>query len=210
MAKDDDERKRPHLRLVVDNVEKRSARPAAGENNFIVLEELVARREELRVSFYADLERRQAKAYGELELFLATKGWSYGLDPDHGKLMVVPAGVIFPAAAEHGDAIQDELLLHVAEDAAGQGLCLSLEMVLPFWSDDDTLMEEALLFGPIHQYGTHFLEENKGDNYLDLIYRLAFPLYPPALTGKLLEKLFAIAGFELAETLKNLAEYPEG
>ena len=210
MARDDDERKRPHLRLVVDNVEKRNARPAGGEGSFITLDELTARREELRPGFYTSLAPWQAKVYERVERFLVAKGWPYGLDPFHGKLLVVPAEAVCPAAAEQGGGYKDELLVHVAESSAGGGFCLSLEMVLPFWSDDDSVMEEALIFGPIHQYGCLFLEENKGDGYLDLIYRLAFPLQPPALTGRLLEKLFAIAGFELAETLKNLAEYPEG
>ena len=45
MAQDKDDRKRPHLRLVVNNVEQRKPRPATGEEDFVPLEALVARRD---------------------------------------------------------------------------------------------------------------------------------------------------------------------
>ena len=97
----------------------------------------------------------------------------------------------------------------MAEDATGKGLCLSLEMMLPYWSEDEAIMEETLLYAPVFQYGALFLEENRQDGLLDLIYRLGFPLYPPAPTDKLLDRLFSIASYELAEILRSLAEYPE-
>ena len=84
------------------------------------------------------------------------------------------------------------------------------ETILPYWSEDETIMEEALLYAPILQFGTLFLEENQQDGLLDLIYRLGFPLYPPALTGRLLDRLFAIAAYELGEIFRFLAENPEG
>jgi hypothetical protein len=206
MTKDKDERKRPQLRLVVNNPEKRNPRPKANEEALVTLEELLARREDFRPAFYADLPPWQAKAFGAIERFLAGRGWPYGLDPQHGRPLVIPAGVVCPAAAEHDEASQDEVLLHLAEDPTGQGGCLTLEMLLPFWSDDDGVMEEALLFSPIFPYGALFLEENKQDGYLDLIYRVSFPLYPPALTNRLLSRFFAVAGYELTEALRSLAE----
>ncbi len=204
-----DDRKRPHLRLVVDNVEKRSSRPAGGEEIFIPVGELVAKREELRPSFYRGIERGHAKAYERIERFLIEKGLPYGLDPEHGPLLVMPAGAICPEAEEPGSPNQDEILLYVSEDATKEGLCLSLEMILPFYSEDDAVMEDAFLFSPVFQYGTLFLEENRQDQLLDLIYRLGFPIYPPALTTRILDRLFVIAAFELKETLRSLAEYPE-
>lgn len=210
MSHDKDERKRPHLRLVVDNVEKRNARPAAGEELFVPLEALVAQREEMRPLFYRGMERRHAKAYEAVERFLTQRELPYGLDPQHGPLLVIPAGAICPEASEPDAVHPDEILLYVAEDATGQGLCLSLEMILPFYSEEEAVMEDALLFSPVFQYGTLFLEENRQDGLLDLIYRLGFPIYPPALTGRVLDRLFAIAAFELKETLRNLAEYQEG
>lgn len=210
MTKDKDDRKRPQLRLVVDNVEKRNPRPAADEESFIPLEELIAQREALRDDFYHGLERGQAKTYAALERFLTQKGWPYGLDPNHGRLLIIPAGVVCPEAVEHGGAPQDELILFVSEDPAGKGLCLSLEMLLPYYSDDEAVMEDALLYAPSLPYGTLFLEENRQDGLLDLIYRLGFPLYPPALTGRILERLFTMAAYELKEVLRSLAEYPEG
>lgn len=210
MAHDKDDRKRAHLRLVVDNAEKRNPRPAGSEEVFIPLEQLIARRDEVRPEFYRGMERRHAKAYEAIERFLAGKGWPYGLDPQHGPLMVLPAGAVCPEAAEHEGEHQDELIFYVAEDAAGEGLCLSLEIILPFYSEDEAAMEDALLFSPVFQYGALFLEENRQDQFLDLIYRLGFPIYPPALTGRVLDRLFGIVAFELKETLRSLAEYQEG
>jgi hypothetical protein len=210
MAHDKDERKRPHLRLVVDNVEKRSTRPAGGEEVFVPLAELVAQRDQLRPRFYRGMERRHARVYEAVERFLAAKGLPYGLDPQHGPLLVLPAGSVCPEAIVPGATHQDEILVYVTEDATGEGLCLSLEMILPFYSEDEAAMEDALLFSPVFQYGTLFLEENRQDGFLDLIYRLGFPLYPPALTGRVLDRIFAIVAFELKEVLRSLAEYPEG
>jgi hypothetical protein len=210
MAHDKDDRKRPHLRLVVDNVEKRNSRPAGGEELFVPIEELIARRDELRPMFFQGMERRHAKAYESIERFLAGTGWPYGFDPHHGPLLVIPAGAVCQEAVEPGSAYQDEILVYVAEDAEGEGLCLSLEMILPFYSEDEEVMEDTLLFSPVFQYGTLFLEENRQDGLLDLIYRLGFPIYPPALTVRVLNRLFAIAAFELKETLRSLAEHAEG
>ena len=208
MANDTDDRKRPHLRLVVNNPDLRKGRPAAGEEPFILFEELLAKRGEFRVSFYQELPRWQAKAYEMLERFLDRKVVPYGLDPLHGRLVVIPAERVCPEILAHGGSSQDEVLLFVAEDPAGGGGCLSLEMILPFWSDDDGVMEEALFTAPILPYGTLFLEENRQDGYLDLIYRVAVPIYPPALTSRLVERLFGIAAYELAETLRSLDAFP--
>jgi hypothetical protein len=205
MTQDKDERKRPQLRLVVDNAEKRNPR---SEDQTIPLEELIALKEQLRPQFYNGLGRWQVKACETLERFLTAKGWPYGLDPHHGSLMVLPAGKVCPEAAEHEGGLQDELLLYIAEDAGGNGFCLSLEMVIPYYSEDEAVMEDALLFSPLFQYGALFLEENRQDGLLDLIYRLGLPIYPPALTTRLLDRFFAIAALELRETLRNLAEYP--
>jgi hypothetical protein len=207
MTQNKDERKRPQLRLVVNNVEKRNPRSADKEEDFIPLEELVAKRELLRPQFYQDMDCWQTKAYEALEQFLAFREWPYGLDPQ-GRLVILPAGVVCPEAAECGGSPQDELILFLSEDAAGKGLCLSLEMMLPYWSEDEEVMEDALLYAPVFQYGTLFLEESRQDELLDLIYRLGFPLYPPAPTEQLLDRLFAIAAYELRETLRSLAEYP--
>lgn len=209
MANDRDERKRPHLRLVVDNVEKRSPRPSGREEGFIPLEELIARRDGFRPEFYLGLGRAETKAYEALERFLTRKGWPYGLEPHHDRLIVLPAGAVSPDVLAHGEAPQDEIILYVADDLTGKGLCLSLEMILPYWSEDAAVMEDALLYSPVLPYGTLFLEENRQDGLLDLIYRLAFPLYPPALTARMLDRLFSIAEYELRETLRSLAEYPE-
>ncbi|KAF0218985.1 MAG: hypothetical protein FD174_2374 [Geobacteraceae bacterium] len=208
MTHDKDERKRPHLRLVVDNVEKRNPRSADKEEDFIPLETLIAQRDILRPQFYHDLDLLQAKACEALEQFLIYREWPYGLDP-HGRLVILPAGVVCPEAAECGGYSHDEVILFVAEDATGKGLCLSLEMMLPYWSEDEAVMEDALLYAPVFQYGTLFMEENRQDGLLDLIYRLGFPLYPPAPTERLLDRLFSVAAYELAETLRSLAEYPE-
>jgi hypothetical protein len=208
MAHDKDDRKRPQLRLVVDNAEKRSTRPAGDEEVSIPLEELIARRDDFRTEFYDGMERQQAKAFAALERFLLDRKLPYGLDPHLGRLMVLPAGAVCPEAAEYGGGQQDEVLLYIAEDAGGKGSCLSLEMVLPFYSEDEAVMEDALLFSPLFQYGALFLEENRQDGFLDIVYRLGFPLYPPALTTRLIDRLFGAAAFELKETLRSLAEYP--
>lgn len=204
MSEDTEEKKRPQLRLVVDNAERRKPGPSGKEEEFIPMEELLAQRGGLRNEFYRDMHPWQAKAYASLERFLTGRGWPYGLDPKHGRLMVLPASVVCPGALEHGGSPQDEALLYIAEDAAGKGLCLSLETILPYYSDDEDLMEDALLYSPVLQYGTLFLEENPQDGLLDLIYRLAFPLYPPAATGRLLERFFSVAAFELGEALRSL------
>lgn len=210
MTEDNDRENRPHLRLVVNNAEKRNPRPSTSEDDFISFEELTTKRDLFRPEFYQGMDQLQKDVYVELERFLAGKGWPYGLDPRHGRLLVLPAGVVCPETAEHGGTQQDEILVYVAEDVTGQGLCLSLEMLLPYYSEDEAVMEDAFLYAPVNQYGTLFLEENRHDSFLDLIYRLALPLFPPDLTGKLLDRLFAIAAYELKETLLGLAEYPAG
>ena len=207
MTKDKDERKRSHLKLVVNNAENRSARPA-GEQEFIPLEELIANRDQFRPAFYQGLGVLQARGYRSLERFLLKQGSPYGIDPIHGKVMVLPSGSISPEALEYGSP-QDEVLLCISEDAGGSGLCFSLEMILPYFSEDDAVMEEALLFAPVLQYGALFLEENPHDGLLDLIYRLAVPLYPPLLTARLAERMFSIFSFELKETFAALSDYPE-
>lgn len=210
MSKDKDERKRSHLQLVVNNQEvSRSARPAAAEQEFVPLEDLIANRDLFRPAFYRGMGRLQTKGYQQLERFLAGRGAPYGIDPVHGKVMVLPAGSVSPEALEYGSP-QDELLLSISEDAGGSGLCFSLEMILPYFSEDDAVMEEALLFAPVLQYGALFLEENPHDGMLDLIYRLAVPLFPPVLTTRLAERMFNIFSFELKETFLALSDYPEG
>ena len=211
MTQDKDDRKRPHLRLVVDNAEKRNTRPAGKGEEFIPLEDLVARREQFRPEFYRGLAPWQTKTYSRLERFLAAKDWPYGLDPEHGRLMVLPIGIVCPEAVEYGSAPQDEVLVYAAEELGGEGIGLSVEMILPYFNEDESVMEEAFLYStPVHQYGTLFLEENRQDGLVDLIYRLTFPVFPPALTERLLERLFAIAAFEFRETCRILGEYPEG
>jgi len=209
MKKDKDERKMSHLKLVVNNAEVRSARPAGGEQEFIPLEELILRRDVFRPAFYRGMGRQQTRSYQALERFLEKRNAPYGIDPVHGKVLVLPAGDLSPEAREYGSP-QDEVLLSISEDAGGTGLCFSLEMILPYFSEDDAIMEEALLFAPVLQYGALFLEENPHDGLLDLIYRLAVPLYPPLLTSRLAERMFAIFGFELKETFLALSDYPEG
>jgi hypothetical protein len=207
MNKDKDGRKMNHLKLVVNNSEIRSARPA-GEQEFIPLEELIASRDGFRPAFYRGMEQMQAKAYQALERYLQRREAPYGIDPVHGKVMVLPAGSISPESLEFGSP-QDEVLLSIAEDASGSGLCFSLEMILPYFSEDDAVMEEALLFAPVLQFGALFLEENPHDGLLDLIYRLAVPLYPPALTGRLTDRMLTIFAFELKETFLALSDQPE-
>ena len=65
-------------------------------------------------------------------------------------------------------------------------------------------MEDALLFSPVFQYGTLFLEENQQDQALDLIYRFGFPVVSPRLDDQILSRLFAIVAFELKEILAAL------
>ncbi len=60
MAHDKDDRKRSHLRLVVDNAAQRSTRPVGDELESIPLEELIARRDDFRPLFYRGMERWQA------------------------------------------------------------------------------------------------------------------------------------------------------
>lgn len=211
MTQDKDDRKRPHLRLVVDNAEKRVNRPADKGEEFIPFEDLLARRDNLRPLFYKGLSPWQTKAYERLERFFTAREWSYGLDPEHGRLVVLPIGIVCPEAVEYGSAPQDEVLVYVAEDLEGNGLSLSVEMILPYFSEDEAVMEEAFLYStPVHQYGTIFLEENRQDDLLDLMYRLTFPLFPPAMSSRLLERLFSVAAFEFRETCRIIAEYPEG
>lgn len=209
MSQEKDERKRPNLRLVVNNPELRASRPATGEEEFIPLEELHESQESIRPAFYRDMEPWQAKAYTSIERFLNLRDWPYGLDPHHGRLLVLPAALICPEMLDHGATPEDELLAYVNEDATGQGLCLSIEAILPYYSDDETVMENAVLFAPLLQYGSLFLEENRNDGLLDLIYRIAFPLYPPALTDKYLDRMFTVAAHELSVALQGLSEYPE-
>ncbi|HBA90089.1 MAG TPA: hypothetical protein DCZ75_19450 [Geobacter sp.] len=209
MTKDKDERKRSHLKLVVNNAEIRSARPSGAEQEFVPLEELIANRDAFRTAFYRGMGRMQTKGYVALERFLAGREAPYGIDPIHGKVLVLPAGSLSPESLEFGSP-QDEVLLSISEDAGGSGLCFSLEMILPYFSEDDAVMEEALLFAPVLQYGALFLEENPHDGLLDLIYRLAVPLYPPLLTTRLAERMFSIFSFELKETFLALTDYPEG
>jgi len=208
MKKDKDERKMSHLKLVVNNAEVRSARPAGGEQEFIPLDDLIANRDAFRPAFYRGMGRLQTKAYQTLERFLEQRKAPYGIDPVHGKVLVLPAGDLSPESREFGSP-QDEVLLSVAEDAGGTGLCFSLEMILPYFSEDDAVMEEALLFAPVLQYGALFLEENPHDGLLDLIYRLSVPLFPPLLTSRLADRMFSIFGFELKETFLALSDYPE-
>ena len=209
MSKDKDERKRSHLKLVVNNTENRSARPSGNQQEFIPLEDLIANRDLFRHTFYTRLGGMQTKGYQALERFLLGKNLPYGIDPVHGKVMVLPAGELSPESLEYGSP-QDEVLLSIAEDAGGSGLCFSIEMILPYFSEDDAVMEEALLFAPVLQYGALFLEENPHDGLLDLIYRLAVPLYPPVLTRRLAERMFSIFSFELKETFLALSDYPNG
>jgi hypothetical protein len=209
MSKDKDERKRSHLKLVVNNTENRSARPSGNQQEFIPLEDLIANRDLFRNTFYKGLGGMQTKGYQALERFLLGKNLPYGIDPVHGKVMVLPAGELSPESLEYGSP-QDEVLLSIAEDAGGSGLCFSIEMILPYFSEDDAVMEEALLFAPVLQYGALFLEENPHDGLLDLIYRLAVPLYPPVLTRRLAERMFSIFSFELKETFLALSDYPNG
>lgn len=206
MSKEKDERPRPNLKLVVNNPDiQRPARKDPG-SEYLPLEELVTRQEEFRPLFYQDLERGPTRAYTVIEGFLREKGWPYGLDPQHGKLMVLPAGMVCPYHEQYGGENKDEVLIFVSGDLQG-GLCLALEMMLPFFSEDDSVMEDIFLYAPVHQYGTLFLEENRQDSLLDFIYRLSLPLAPPTLTPRLLERFFTIADFELAETLRALGEY---
>lgn len=205
MTKETDDRKRTHLRLVVNNPEKRNPH----EDDYIGLEDLVTRRDDLRPLFYRDMDRIQGKAYGVLEMFLTAKGWPYGLDPHYGRPVVLPAALVCPEVLAHEMDPRDEALVFVAEDVTGGGLCLSLEMILPFYSDDESVMENALLYSPLFQYGTMFLEENRQDGLLDLIYRLAFPLYPPALSSRILDRLFVVAAQEISDALQSFSEYPE-
>jgi len=178
MNKDNDDRKRSHLRLVVNNPDKRKPGPAGNEDDFITLDDLVANRENLAPLFYRDMDPLQEKTYRVIERFLSVRGWPYGLDPHHGRPIVIPALVACPGALASGMVSHDELLVFVTEDTAGQGLCLSIEMIMPFYSDDETVMEDALLYSPVFQYGSLFLEENRHDGLLDLIYRLG--LSPPS------------------------------
>jgi hypothetical protein len=209
MKKDSDDRKRSHLRLVVNNPDKRKPGPAGNEDDFITLEDLVANRENFSPLFYQDMDRFQEKAYRAIEKYLLARDWPYGLDPHHGRPIVIPALVVCPGSLASGMVSHDELLVFVTEDTAGKGFCLSIEMIMPFYSDDETVMEDALLYSPVFQYGSLFLEENRHDGLLDLIYRLGFPLYPPIPTGRTLERLFSIVVREVDDALRELSAYPE-
>lgn len=208
MKKDSDERKRSHLRLVVNNPDKRKPGQFGSEDDFITLENLIVQRESLTPLFYQDMERLKGKAYQAIERFLSASGWPYGLDPQHGQPLVLPALALCPSALAYGMLPQDELLVFIAEDAGGEGLCLSMEMIMPFYSDDEAVMEDALLYSPVLQYGSLFIEENHMDGLLDLIYRLGFPLYPPFPSARIMERLFSIVAREVAEALGGLSEYP--
>jgi hypothetical protein len=209
MTSDKDDRKRPQLRLVVNNPDKTSIHRHT-DDVFIPLQELAAMRDAMRPDFYRSLDPRQARVYSALEKFLIARGWQFGLDHQHGPLMVLPAEAVCPEAVHGEGEQQDEIIVYAAEDAAGEGLCLSLEMILPFYSEDESVMEDALLYSPVFQYGALFLEENRQDQFLDLIYRVGIPVYPPAPTSRVLARLFTIAAFELKEALQTLAEYSEG
>jgi hypothetical protein len=206
MTKDKNDRPRPHLRLVVNNPDHRSGGAPRDEEVFVSIEELMARRDDLRPQFYHELEDGQIKAYAAMERFLIHHGLSYGLDPHHGKVLVIPAAVLCPELAEQGGSSEDEILVYVADDMTGQGMRLSFETILPFYSDDDEVMENAVLFAPILPYGTLFLEENRHDGFLDLIYRISFPLSPPALTQRLLHRYLATVSHEIRDALAALAE----
>jgi hypothetical protein len=204
-----DERNRPNLRLVVNNPDLRKPLQNGEQDDFIPLDELITQRDQLRPHFYYGLKGRQTRVCRALERYFEQKGWLWGLDPHHGQIMVLPAVSLCPEMAEEGDSPKAEILVYVADDAVGDGLSLSLEIILPFFSDDEAVMEEALLFAPVFQYGTLFLEENRRDGLLDLIYRIGFPLYPAAPTTRLFDRFFLLAAYELSETLHALAEYPE-
>jgi hypothetical protein len=124
--------------------------------------------------------------------------------------MVLPVGIVVPEMADFGGVYHDEMLVMVGEDMTGEGMILSLETILPFYSEDEAVMEESLLYAPILSYGALFLEENRQDGYLDLIYRLAFPLFSASTTDKLFGRMFAVAAHEMREVMQNLLEYPEG
>jgi hypothetical protein len=209
MTFDKDDRKRPQLRLVVNNPDKATAHRHT-DDVFIPLHELAAMRDSMRPDFYRSLDQRQSTIYAALERFMIARGWQFGLDHQHGPLMVLPADAVCPEAGHGEGEQQDEIIVYAAEDATGEGLCLSLEMILPFYSEDESVMEDALLFSPVFQYGALFLEENRQDQFLDLIYRIGFPVYPPAPTSRVLARLFTIVAFELKEALQSLAEYAEG
>lgn len=207
MSQDKEERNRPPLRLVVNNPDKRPVRNDS-EEEYFSLETLAERREEFRAAFYGGMATEIAGAYTAIERHLQRKGWPHGFDPQHGKLLVLSVGAVCPYHEQYGGESKDEALIFVSEDQQG-GLCLALEVVLPFFSEDDEVMEDVFFSAPVHQYGTLFLEENRRDKLLDLIYRLSLPLSPPILTGRLMERFFTIAASELAETLRILGEYPE-
>ena len=63
MTENNDERKRAHLRLVVNNVEKRSPRPEDGGEDVIPFEELAGMRDVMRPEFYRELGGKPTKAY---------------------------------------------------------------------------------------------------------------------------------------------------
>lgn len=206
MERDTDDRKKPQLKLVVNNAEKRSPRPAEPETPLIPLEELLANRNTMRDDFYRGMTPQLEEGYRTIERFLDGTGWQYGLDPHHGRPVVLPAGTVCPRAAEVGSP-QDEILLFMEPDGGENGLCLALEMILPFGSDDDAEMESALLYGtPVLQYGTIFLDENPHDGMLDLVYRLAMPILPPELSTAILERIMIIAGLEIGDAIQSLAE----
>jgi hypothetical protein len=52
----------------------------------------MAKREQFRPEFYLGMDRPQTKAYEALERFLTRKKWTYGLDPQHGRLLVLSTG----------------------------------------------------------------------------------------------------------------------
>lgn len=204
MSEEKDDKKRNHLRLVVNNEKRVTPRKTA--DDFIPLEDLVASRDDVRPDFYTDIPPWQGKVYILLEKFLLDQGISYGLDPHHGRVIVIPVIHLAPASVDFGAVAQDEALLYVSEDITGKGLCVSLEMVLPFFSDDPIDMEDALLSTPIVQFGTYFLEENPQDGLLDLIYKVTFPAFPPGLTPRVIERLLTVGAYEITETLRVLTE----
>jgi hypothetical protein len=203
---DNDDKKRSHLRLVVNNPDKRHARPSAVVEDYMPLEDLIAGRDVIRDDYYRGMTASAGKACMRIERFLNECGRPYGLDPLHGKPIVIPVA----AVCKELDGLDpwDELLAFISEDLTGEGLCLSLEMILPFYNEDESVMEEALLYSPVFQYGALFLEENRQDGYLDLVYRIGFPISPPALSGRMLERIFSIVALEIGDALRGLADYP--
>jgi hypothetical protein len=175
----------------------------------VPLSDLCSRKEEYRPQFYHGLDEQQTQAFEAIEAFITSKEWTYGLDPEHGRMIVIPAGTVVPEVADLSGSSLDEILLFISRDPTGTGLCVTVEMVMPFYSEDDAVMEDSLLYAPLLPYGTLFLEENGNDRFLDLIYRVAFPLFPPEADQAIFARLFGVAAGELRELFRYFSEYPE-